>query len=327
MTHRVHVLPDDLSLDLAEGETILSGSLRVGIAHAHACGGKARCSTCRVVVEDGLEACTEPNERERQLVERIRLGREVRLACQTTVRGDVRVRRPVLDEVDLAVIDGVRRGRAAEQVGEEKHVAILFADINGYTPFVEKLPAYDVTHVLNRYFYLVGDRIHRNGGFISDYVGDGILALFGMEGEPEPARGAVQAALEMFAAVEEMNPWLEQMYGRRFDIRVGVHVGTVVVGTIGLPPLVKVAAIGDPVNVASRIESTNKELGTRFLASAAVVEEVGEELELGPSCDVTLKGHTGVHRIHEVAGLRGWRPGGRASPADAPDGEDGRSPA
>ncbi len=96
--------------------------------------------------------------------------------------------------------------------------------------------------------------IRRNDGVISDYIGDGLIALFGVEDSDEAMLNAVKAGLEMFAVVEELNPYLEGMYGRHFQIWIGMHFGEVVVGTIGVADMTKVVAIGDAVNFASRIK-------------------------------------------------------------------------
>jgi adenylate cyclase len=94
------------------------------------------------------------------------------------------------------------------------------------------------------------------------------------------------------------------MYGREFDIRVGIHVGEVVVGTIGIAPMEKLAAIGDPVNFASRIEAANKEVGTRFLVSEGTVGELDQSFEIGRSFELPLKGKSGTHTLYEVVGLK-----------------------
>src|SRR4051794_9459784 len=95
---------DDRTAPIAAHETILQASLRAGVPHAHACGGNARCSTCRVQIVDGLDACARRTDKERDLAARLGFAPEVRLACQTTVAGDVTVRRLVLDATDLQLV-------------------------------------------------------------------------------------------------------------------------------------------------------------------------------------------------------------------------------
>lgn len=138
-------------------ETILRVSLRTGILHAHACGGNARCSTCRVFIINGLNACAPRNSKEQALADRLHFSSDIRLACQTTITNDVEVRRLVLDDEDLELTDQQGKSLAPGLVGEEKRLAILFADIRGFTPFAESRPPYDVVHVLNRYGIHYGD--------------------------------------------------------------------------------------------------------------------------------------------------------------------------
>ena len=285
-------------------ETILQVSLRAAIPHTHACGGKARCSTCRVVIEEGLEYCSPRNTKEQRLADRLHFAPEIRLACQTTISGDVTLRRIVWDEVDLALTSQLRPGVATGPIGEEKKIAILFADISGYTPFAEALPPYDVMHALNRYFHIMGQVITRNGGYVSDYVGDGLLVLYGLDDNTGAAFRAVKTGLEMLGSLKTLNPYLQMMYKRSFQVRIGVHYGEVVVGTVGIADTKKVAAIGDAVNLASRIEASNKELGTSFLVSEDVAREVeGLVLMNRRGIEVSLPGKSGKYCLYEVLRL------------------------
>jgi adenylate cyclase len=301
---RLYSLPDEREVETQASESILQASLRAGIPHAHACGGKARCSTCRVLILEGLEHCNPRNAKEKKLAERLRFGPEIRLACQTRITGNVKLRRPVLDEIDVELTSQINPGAAPGSAGEEKQIAILFADISGYTSFCEALPPYDVIHVLSRYFHLIGKVITSHGGYISDYIGDGVMALFGLENPAEAALRAVKAGVEMLTTVETLNPYLETMYKKSFHIRIGVHYGEVVVGTIGVANLRKIAAIGDAVNFASRIEVANKEMGTKFLISDDPYQQVRDHVRVNRCCThVTLRGKSGEYVLYEVIGL------------------------
>jgi adenylate cyclase len=126
--------PDGITVDVPEGQTLLAAALAAGVPHIRACGGNARCSTCRVVVLEGLENVDPRNEREASLAEWFGLPPSVRMACQTTVRGPVRVRRLALDQEDVQIISRLRAGKAAA-LGAKLPVVILVADIRGFTPF------------------------------------------------------------------------------------------------------------------------------------------------------------------------------------------------
>ena len=112
----------------------------------------------------------------------------------------------------------------------------------------------------------------------------------------------------MFAAVEKFNPYLERMYGRYFQIRIGVHFGEVVVGTIGIADMAKVVAIGDAVNLASRIETANKQIGTNFLISEDTYAQVKEQIHVKQCVRLALRGKRGEYSLYEVAGLRPQNP-------------------
>jgi len=300
---------DNKTLEADPAESILQVSLRAGIPHAHACGGNARCSTCRVLILDGLEHCGARTDKERVLADRLHFTTDIRLACQTTIAEDVAIRRLVLDDEDLQLTDQRSIGPAPTSVGEEKQLAVLFADIRGFTPFAEALPPYDVVHVLNRYFHEMGQVINRNGGHIDNYMGDGLMALFGMETAAGAALQAVKAGLEMNIAMERLKPYLQAIYAKSFRIGVGIQYGEVVVGAIGGQSLKRVTAIGDAVNLASRIEAANKQAGTGILISEETYREVKDAVRLGKTIRISIPGKTGEYALHEVVGLRALEPG------------------
>ena len=302
---RIYYLPDGVEVETDHGNTILDASLAANVPHTHACGGKARCSTCRVIVIDGLECCADRTPNERVLAERLRFDVTIRLACQTAVTGNVKVRRLVLDEEDVAFTSQLEQEVAAGAAGEEKQLAVLFSDIRGFTAFSEALLAYDVIHVLNRYFRLMGQVIHQTGGYIDNYMGDGLMALFGIDDPQGAPLQAVKAGLGMLAAVEGLKQYVERLYGRNFQIGVGVHFGEAVVGTIGALGRKRMTAIGDAVNFAARVEAANKDAGTKFLISDDTYARVKDAVVVGKSLCLTVPGKTGLHTLFEVTGLAG----------------------
>ncbi|UZR95516.1 adenylate/guanylate cyclase domain-containing protein [Chondrinema litorale] len=299
------ISPDDKIVHSELEETILQASLKAGIPHAHACGGFAKCSTCRVVVETGSELLSKPGEAEKKLANKVKFPKNVRLACQTRIKGDGKLilKRPVIDDIDLELTNIMgKNSLELQKMGEPKKLAIMFVDIEGYTPFAEALPSYDIMHVLNKYFYLMGKVINKKRGNIIDYYGDGLLAIFGLyESTPEEAALlAVEAGIEMNKELLKLNPYLEKMYCKSFKIRIGINYGNVITGTIGIEGMQKFSVIGDPVNMASRIETTNKLFGTHFLISESVKALLPEKVKLGKTCETVLKGKKGNHRLYEV---------------------------
>jgi adenylate cyclase len=300
-TPQLYALPDDRTLSIAPGETLLAATLRQGVPHAHACGGQAVCSTCRVQVLEGLAYCSPRNAPEQALAERMQLPTPVRLACQTTVAGgDVRFSRPILDTLDLELA-AQEIQHPGQQLGQLQQVAVLFSDIQDYTVLSDLLPPYDVIHILNRYFGVMSEIVAAHHGHISDFIGDGLMVVFGLSHPATAVADALAAGRAMLRGVAQLNPYLEQMYGCTFHVRIGLHYGEAVVGHIGGNGFRKLATIGDTVNVASRIESANKEYGTYFLVSEAVVEAAGPSLVVRQGFLAPLKGKKGFHRLYEVA--------------------------
>lgn len=301
---RISYLSENKTIEATSTETILGASLRCGLAHTHECGGEARCSTCRVAIFDGLAHCSERNAKEQAMAERLHFGPEIRLACQTKIIGDVSLRRLVLDPDDALITDQREAGATPAIAGEEKTITIMFADVRGFTSFAEDLPAYDVVHSLNRIFHSMGPAITRHGGHIDNYIGDGLMALFDVRDASEAAAQAVRAGLEVLDAIRKLQPYFHDNYGKELRIGIGVHCGEVVVGSIGATTMKRTTAIGDAVNLASRIENANKLLGTSFLISEAVHDQVKDLFLTKQHENVILPGKAGVYTLHEVTGLR-----------------------
>jgi len=294
---------EDRVVEVDAATPILQASLNNGIPHTHVCGGNARCSTCRVLVIDGLEHCCQRNEKEQKMADRRHFSPNVRLACQTTLSGHVTLRRLVIDTEDEELVDQeVAGGAAPRSVGEEKHIAILFSDIRGFTAFSEAHLPYDVIHVLNRYFNRVGSIINKHGGQIDNFMGDGIMALFGIDDAPDPTLRAVRAGVEMVSAVEAMQPYFEAQFKSNFRIGVGIHYGEVVLGVVGVGERRRLTAIGDAVNLASRIEGANKDAGTNLLVSEDTYGQVKEQFQFGKCFEFRIKGKTGQYSLYEVLG-------------------------
>lgn len=301
----IRFLPDHKVVETRKSQTILAAALKAGIPHTHACGGNARCSTCRVMVLDGIENCSEPTWKETRIVKKLGFNPAFRLACQTVASGQVTVRRLVLDPADVALTDARTQ---PVPVGDEKEIAVLFCDIRSFTPLAESLLPYDVIHLLNRFHYDMAQCIEAQGGIVSVTMGDGLMAIFGHGPDPGPAAAqplrAVRAALAMLEAIDARKPEVERLYARAFDIGIGIHFGRAVVGYMGNQLLVP-TAIGDCVNVASRIEGANKKVGTRLLVSQDLYTMIPELLEIGQKAVVNLAGKEESFHLFEVTGLKG----------------------
>jgi adenylate cyclase len=171
---------------------------------------------------------------------------------------------------------------------------------------------YDVVHILNRYFLLMGDAVLENGGYIDKYIGDGLMALFGVEGgKPRDlCLVAIRTGLQMLDNLANLNRYLKEHFGIEFRIRIGIHFGDVVVGRMGHPRNMQYTAIGDPVNMASRIESAVKGTKANLLVSETVYAQVKDDVQTGVVTEGELKGKHGTHRLYEVVALVRRSPAG-----------------
>ena len=282
-------------------DTILEATLKANINHMHVCGGNARCTTCRVDIVEGLDNCVPRNEKERQLTEKLGFPENIRLACQTKINGNITIRRLVVDELDRKIILKQLGDAPGDKLGQEKDLAILFTDIVKYTQFAEAFPAYDVVHVLNRYYQMMNEIIERHQGVISDVAGDGILALFGaIEDSKNPVLNAINTVRAMNESLMEFNAYLNQMYGWSFGIRAGINFGKVIVGNFDTGMMKKISAIGDAVNLASRIEDANKDFGTQLLISESAYEEIQGLVENQEIFRTKLEGKSGEYFLYSI---------------------------
>jgi len=292
---------DNKTIYASPDSTILEAMLKAKINHIYVCGGNARCTTCRVHIMDGLENCRPRNEKEKELAEKIGFPRNIRLACQTKISGNITIMRPVVDDLDIEIILKQFGNAPGTRLGTAKDLAILFTDIVNYTQFAETFPAYDVVHVLNRYYQTMNEIIVQHKGVISDVAGDGILALFGViEDRENPVMDAINAVRAMNAALTKFNGYLYQMYDWSFGIRAGINFGKVIIGNFDTGMMHKISAIGDAVNLASRIETANKDFGTQLLISQRANEEIKGVIDTHGKYRATLKGKSGEYVLYEV---------------------------
>ena len=269
--------PGGRMITVPRGFSVLEASRIAGIPHAAVCGGRGRCSTCRVRVLDGLEGQPPPTAQERATLSRIRAGANVRLACQFRPTHDLTVAPSVLStgREQLAVSPGA--GRAAR--GQERDIAVLFCDLRGFTSFSERRLPFDTVFILNRYFEVVGHAVEEAGGHVDKFVGDGALALFGLSTDPAQAsRQAFDAALRIQAGVEKLNKAYASELERPLQIAMSLHVGTAIVGELGYGSATSLTAVGDTLNVASRLEGLAKDVDAELVISDELARRAGLNL-------------------------------------------------
>jgi adenylate cyclase len=290
--------PDGRFVEVTPGTSVLEASRLAGIPHAHVCGGRGRCSTCRVRVRSDTGSLDPPGEEEQRVLRRIGATPNVRLACQLRPRGAVEVT-PLLPPFAHAA-DGQRRVDFAQ--GSEREIAILFADIRGFTGLAEGRLPYDVVFVLNRYFAAMGRAVEAAGGRVDKFIGDGVMALFGIERDAEAAcREALAAARLMSERLEELNLSLRGEIDQPLRIGIGIHVGPTIVGEMGYGNATAITAIGDAVNTASRLETLTKTYGCQLVVSEETVLRAGLDLSAFPSYEIEIRGKHGMLAVRTVA--------------------------
>ncbi len=303
LKHSLEIQPDNKKIEISSDETILTASIRKEIPHLSACGGVGKCSTCRISILSGLKNCSERTEHEIKLAKRLNLPDTIRLACQTKVCGKVKYRRLLLDKRDLS-LNSQLSSKKTGSVGTVRNLTIMFCDIKGFTPFSESLSAYDVIFILNRYFSIMREIILKNGGEVNNYIGDAILAIFGLKESRQQILRTVNTGLQMLKAMDEFKKYLKDAYDRTFDMRIGIHNGEVIVGSVGYGDDKKLTVIGDVVNIASRIEATNKDAGTRLLISENAYSQVKDSIEIDNYLRLKLRGSSNLITLYEVSNLK-----------------------
>ncbi len=301
----------------APGSSVLETSQLNDIPHAAVCGGRGRCSTCRVRINSDLSALPEPSETESKVLGRVRAAPDVRLACQLRPTADISVT-PLLPP-SASPRDGF--AKAASTQGQEQEIAILFADIRGFTSLSEQKLPYDIVFILNRYFRSMGEAIEGAGGRVDKFIGDGIMALFGVDQSAEQGCAtALAAARAMALRLDELNDLLKADLPAPLRIGIGIHVGPAIVGEMGYARATSITAIGDTVNTASRLEAKTKDYGAQLVISERVADLGGIENPAWPSEDTEVRGRRQPMRIYIIDDARELpaRAAGRPRRAAAP---------
>jgi adenylate cyclase len=203
-----------------------------------------------------------------------------------------------------SVMDHLMRGKV-ELGGETLTVTILFTDIRSFTSISETMTAHELVKLLNEYFTEMVTVIMEEGGVVDKYIGDAIMAVFGAPvSKPDDARRAVRAAVRMRHALAVLNERLTARGAPPIKTGIGLHTGEVVAGNIGSEARMEYTVIGDAVNLASRLESSTKELGTDVLISEDTNALLDNELETRAVREITVKGRAKPVVVYEVVGFR-----------------------
>lgn len=185
--------------------------------------------------------------------------------------------------------------------GERRAMTVLFSDMRGFTTLSEAGEAEDLVRQLNQYFTRMVQVVFAHRGTVDKFVGDMIMALYGAPlDDPEHADHAVRTALAMVEALEQLNR-LWAVEGRAaLDIGIGINSGEMIAGNIGADTIMSYTVIGDNVNLGARLESLNKEFGTRILISEATLRLLKGHYDVRPLGEVVVKGKTRPVQVFEV---------------------------
>lgn len=265
--------PAGRNVQVPRGWTVLEASRAHGIDHVSLCGGRARCSTCRVRVHGPPAHLPPPGPDERRTLARVSAPADVRLACQLRPLGDLKVT-PL-----FAAASGTA---TASHLGREREVAILFVDLRRWSHLADGQWPVDLVYVLDRYFALVGGAVRDSAGVPNQFIGDSVMAIFGLDcGLPQACRQALRCAALIEARMDEWRAEFGQQFGHALDFGMGLHAGSAAIGEVGYLETTTFTAVGEVVNTASRLQDHSKVSRARLVVSRHAVDQAGIEADLG----------------------------------------------
>ena len=271
-----------------KGLSVLEASLRYSVPHASVCGGRARCSTCRIRVIGNHSGLPEPSPREAFVLARVGANDpSIRLACQLRPTTDLSFFQLFLPNTSAADLHASNPAR----IGQERYLVSLFVDMRGSTRLAEKLLPFDTVFVVNRFLGAVAQAVTESGGRPNQFVGDGMLALFGLAvGAKTACRQALRAAALIGKNIDDLNQFLSHDLREPIRFGIGIQGGEVIVGDIGYRDHMVFTALGDPVNVAARLQDMTKSIGCEAILSEEVHVTAGLADGDLPRQEVTIRG-------------------------------------
>jgi adenylate cyclase len=272
-----------------KGLSVLEASLLNNVPHASVCGGRARCSTCRIRIIGDYASLPQPSKREAFVLDRVGAGSDpaIRLACQLRPETDLSFFQIFLPQVTAASLRTSRPSR----IGEERYLVSMFVDMRGSTKLAEKRLPFDTVFIVNRFLGAVSQAVIECGGQPNQFVGDGQLALFGLATGPQTAcRQALKAAAMIAANVDELNLFLKHDLREPVQFGIGIHAGEVIIGDIGYRDHMVFTALGDAVNVAARLQDMTKSLACEAVISEEMRISAGLAADDLPQQEVAIRG-------------------------------------
>jgi adenylate cyclase len=285
-----------------KGLSVLEASLRNNVPHASVCGGRARCSTCRIRVIGDHNELPEPSQREAFVLNRVGAADpSIRLACQLRPTSDLSFFQLFLPHATTAAAHAAGPTR----IGQERYLVSMFVDMRGSTKLAEKRLPFDTVFIVNRFLGAVSQAVLECGGQPNQFVGDGMLALFGLTANPQTAcRQALRAAAMIAANVDELNQFLSHDLREPIRFGLGIHGGEVIIGDIGYRDHMVFTALGDAVNVAARLQDMTKSLACEAVVSEEVRITAGLAVDGLPQHEVAIRGRAEPMIVRSVSNTK-----------------------
>ena len=290
------------TIRVPKGLTVLEASLRHNVPHASMCGGRARCSTCRIRVIGDCSALPRPSQREAFVLDRVgATDPSIRLACQLRPETDL----SFFQIFTPQAISPSAQTTKPHRIGQERYLVSMFVDMRGSTRLAEKRLPFDTVFVVNRFLGAVSQAVIECGGQPNQFIGDGELALFGLSSGPQAAcRQALRAAAMIAANVEELNRYLKHDLREPIGFGIGIHGGEVIIGDIGYRDHMVFTALGDAVNVAARLQDMTKSLGCEVILSEEIRVTAGLPAGALPERQVEIRGRGEPMIVRSVASAK-----------------------
>ena len=280
---------DGTSISVSKGSSLLEASHKAGRYHESVCGGRGRCTTCRVRVTSSLTELPKPNKIEQAVINRLEFDQSLRLACQLRPEANIEIN-PL---IKLANKDkqNLRFSNQENLSGVEKETVIMFCDLRGFTSLSDSRMPFDVVFILNKYFKLVTDAVEENKGRIDKFIGDGVMAIFDKdETISRNCKNALQGSARITELLNELNDELSSEDIDPLRLGIGIHCGNAIIGKMGYGDASSDTAIGDTVNVASRLEQLTKDYSCQLIFSSEVAENAQVDKSKLNSVKTKIKG-------------------------------------
>ena len=285
--------PGGETVSIPKGTSVLEASRKGKIPHQSVCGGRGRCTTCRVKVTANEGTLTSPSAHEIKAIERVGLDDNVRLACQLRPTSNISVQ-PLLNPENT--LETVRSARAL--TGKEQETVVLFVDLRDFTKLSEKKLPYDVVYILNKYYAVCGEIIEKNGGRLDKFIGDGIMAIFDVSSDSNVnSKNALVSANAISKRMKTLNSEMKTDFSEDMRFGMGIHAGSMIVGMMGYGKTVTETAVGDNVNIAARLEELTKTYKCELVVSKYVADKANIDTKKMKPKTVDIRGRKEVLEV------------------------------